>query len=60
MPMIWTYVGAAIVIASALYIAHREAQLARERKRAALANPPEIRPSEIKPPEIKPKKKPAP
>jgi drug/metabolite transporter (DMT)-like permease len=35
MPVIWTYVGAAIVIASALYIAHREAQLARERLRAA-------------------------
>jgi drug/metabolite transporter (DMT)-like permease len=41
MPVIWTYVGAAIVIASALYIAHREAQLARERRRAALANPPQ-------------------
>ena len=39
MPVIWTYVGAAIVIASALYIAHREAQLARERRRAALASP---------------------
>ena len=37
MPVIWTYVGAAIVIASALYIAHREAQLARERRRAACA-----------------------
>ena len=37
MPVIWTYVGAAIVIASALYIAHREAQLARERRRAAPA-----------------------
>ena len=35
MPVIWTYVGAAIVIASALYIAHREHQLARERRRAA-------------------------
>jgi drug/metabolite transporter (DMT)-like permease len=43
MPVIWTYVGAAIVIASALYIAHREAQLARERKRAALASPQEIK-----------------
>jgi drug/metabolite transporter (DMT)-like permease len=42
-PVIWTYVGAAIVIASALYIAHREAQLARERKRAALASPQEIK-----------------
>jgi drug/metabolite transporter (DMT)-like permease len=37
MPEIWTYVGAAIVIASALYIAQREHQLARERRRAALA-----------------------
>jgi drug/metabolite transporter (DMT)-like permease len=36
MPVIWTYVGAAIVIASALYIAHREATLARERRLAAL------------------------
>ena len=34
-PVIWTYVGAAIVIASALYIAHREQQLARERRRSA-------------------------
>ncbi len=33
-PVIWTYVGAAIVIASALYIAHRESKLARERRRA--------------------------
>ena len=37
MPVVWTYVGAAIVIASALYIAHREHKLARERRRAALA-----------------------
>jgi drug/metabolite transporter (DMT)-like permease len=36
MPVIWTYVGAAIVVASALYIAHREHQLARERKLTAL------------------------
>jgi hypothetical protein len=43
--VIWTYVGAAIVIASALYIAHREAQLSRERRRAALVNPlPEKKP----------------
>ena len=34
MPVIWTYVGASIVIGSALYIAHREHQLARERRRA--------------------------
>jgi drug/metabolite transporter (DMT)-like permease len=41
MPEIWTYVGAVIVIGSALYIAQREAQLARERRLAALrATPP--------------------
>lgn len=40
MPVIWTYVGAAIVIASALYIAHREHQLGRERRRAEAARPP--------------------
>jgi len=38
MPVIWTYVGAAIVVASALYIAYREAQLIRERR--ALASEP--------------------
>jgi len=43
MPEIWTYVGAAIVIASALYIAHREHQLARERRAAALAGSPAAR-----------------
>src|SRR4029077_2627083 len=37
MPVIWTYLGAAIVIGSALYIAQREARLGRERRRAALA-----------------------
>src|SRR4249919_1985941 len=40
-PVIWTYVGAAIVIGSALYIAHREHQLARERRRAPVLRPPE-------------------
>lgn len=35
MPVIWTYVGAAIVIGSALYIAYREATIARERRAAA-------------------------
>jgi drug/metabolite transporter (DMT)-like permease len=39
MPVVWTYVGAAIVIASALYIAHREHQLGRERRRAEAARP---------------------
>jgi drug/metabolite transporter (DMT)-like permease len=38
MPEVWTYAGAAIVIASALYIAHREAQLAKERRAQALAS----------------------
>ncbi len=42
-PEIWTYLGAAIVIASALYIAHREHQLARERRAAALAGSPVTR-----------------
>jgi drug/metabolite transporter (DMT)-like permease len=37
MPVIWTYLGASIVIGSALYIAHREHQLARQRRRAAPA-----------------------
>src|SRR5262249_49565763 len=32
-PEIWTLVGAAIVIGSALYSAHREAHLARQRRR---------------------------
>ena len=40
MPVIWTYVGAAIVIGSALYIAYREAVLARERRAAARTMPP--------------------
>lgn len=48
-PVVWTYVGAAIVIASALYIAHREAELARQRRRAA-ASPPPTSPSPGKPP----------
>ena len=43
MPVIWTYIGAAIVIGSALYIAHREHQLARERRRMAVT-PPAITP----------------
>jgi drug/metabolite transporter (DMT)-like permease len=37
MPVIWTYVGASIVIGSALYIAYRESQLMRERRTAARA-----------------------
>ncbi len=38
MPVIWTYLGAAIVIGSALYIAHREHQLARQRRRLAVTS----------------------
>jgi len=34
MPVIWTYVGAVIVIASALYIAYRESQIVRARRAA--------------------------
>src|SRR5205823_12397125 len=49
MPEIWTYVGAAIVIGSALYIAHREHQLARERRAAALAGSPATRQKPPKP-----------
>jgi drug/metabolite transporter (DMT)-like permease len=40
MPVLWTYVGATIVIGSALYIAYREAVLARERRAAARLTPP--------------------
>jgi drug/metabolite transporter (DMT)-like permease len=39
MPEIWTYIGASIVIASALYIAYRESQLVRERRAEARAIP---------------------
>jgi drug/metabolite transporter (DMT)-like permease len=49
MPEIWTYVGAAIVIASALYIAQREAQLAKERRLAALKGEPPVVPPTPKP-----------
>ena len=42
MPVIWTYVGAAIVIGSALYIAYREATLARERRAAAMPPAPSV------------------
>lgn len=45
MPEIWTYVGAAIVIGSALYIAQREAALARERRLAALDATPSAKPA---------------
>jgi drug/metabolite transporter (DMT)-like permease len=45
MPVIWTYFGAAIVIGSALYIAHREAQLGRDRRRAAVAARPSQTPA---------------
>lgn len=38
MPVIWTYVGAAIVIASALYIAYRESQIVHQRSAARRVN----------------------
>ena len=31
LPTIWTFAGAAVIIASTLYIAHREAKVARAR-----------------------------
>ena len=39
MPVIWTYIGASIVIGSALYIAYRESQLVRARRAEARAIP---------------------
>jgi drug/metabolite transporter (DMT)-like permease len=45
MPEIWTYVGAVIVIGSALYIAQREAALAKERRLAALKAAPSSPPA---------------
>lgn len=44
MPVIWTYIGAAIVIASALYIAQREAALAKARRLAAVRTTPPTNP----------------
>jgi drug/metabolite transporter (DMT)-like permease len=34
-PTIWTWIGGAVIFASTAYVTHREAQLARERRRAA-------------------------
>ncbi|SKA33405.1 Permease of the drug/metabolite transporter (DMT) superfamily [Enhydrobacter aerosaccus] len=45
MPVIWTYIGAAIVIGSALYIAYRETQLLRERRAQARITPAAARPA---------------
>lgn len=36
LPDLWTWVGAGVIAASAIYIGHREAQLARARERAVL------------------------
>ena len=36
LPDLWTWVGAGIIAASAIYIGQREAKLARERERAVL------------------------
>ena len=35
-PTIWTWIGGAVIFASTAYVTHREAQLAREHRRAAL------------------------
>ena len=37
-PTIWTWIGGAVIFASTAYVTHREAQLARERRRAAAAS----------------------
>lgn len=43
-PDVWTWVGGAVIAASAVYIAHREAQVARERPvSGAAARAPEVR-----------------
>lgn len=36
-PDIWTWVGAAVIVSATVYIAHREAQIARAQRRAAVA-----------------------
>ncbi len=51
LPVVWTYVGAAIVIASAMYIAHREHKLARERQRAERLRMEREKAEAIRPPE---------
>jgi drug/metabolite transporter (DMT)-like permease len=35
-PTLWTWIGGIVIFASTAYVTHREAQLARERRRAAL------------------------
>ena len=37
-PGLWTWIGGAVIAASAIYIAHREAQVARERPTGAVAS----------------------
>ena len=39
-PDLWTWVGAAVIVASSLYIAHREARLRRARRLGAAGGPP--------------------
>ena len=36
-PDTWTWIGAAVIAASTLYIAHREAKVARERRASGAA-----------------------
>jgi hypothetical protein len=37
-PDIWTWVGAAVIVSASVYIAHREAQIARAARKAAESN----------------------
>jgi hypothetical protein len=39
-PSIWTWVGGAVIFATSIYIAHREAQVARQRAAAQIARSP--------------------
>jgi drug/metabolite transporter (DMT)-like permease len=36
-PDIWTWIGAAVIVSATVYIAHREAQIARAQRKAAAA-----------------------
>jgi drug/metabolite transporter (DMT)-like permease len=39
-PSVWTWVGGAVIFATSIYIAHREAQVAHQRTPAQVAGPP--------------------
>jgi drug/metabolite transporter (DMT)-like permease len=38
-PSLWTWIGGAVIFATSIYIAHREAQVARQRAAAQAAAP---------------------